>query len=84
MQATKGDWLVVESSVVDRSSRRGLILDAEGPDGTPPFLVRSVVRLILPRRAPCRPRVFISRSTVQRATLMPRPLRSSSHIFRAP
>ena len=36
----KGDWLVVESSVVDRSGRRGLILDAEGPDGTPPFLVR--------------------------------------------
>ena len=40
MQAKKGDWLVVESSVVDRSSRRGLVLDAEGPDGTPPFLVR--------------------------------------------
>jgi hypothetical protein len=40
MQAKKGDWLVVESSVVDRSSRRGLILDAEGPDGSPPFLVR--------------------------------------------
>ncbi len=40
MQAKKGDWLVVESSVVDRSGRRGLILDAEGPDGTPPFLVR--------------------------------------------
>jgi hypothetical protein len=27
---------------------------------------------------------FISRSTVQRATSMPLPLRSSSHIFRAP
>ena len=40
MHATKGDWLVVESSVLDRPSRKGLILDAEGPDGTPPFLVR--------------------------------------------
>ena len=40
MQAKKGDWLVVESSAVDRSSRRGLVLDIEGPDGTPPFLVR--------------------------------------------
>ena len=40
MHATKGDWLVVESAVLDRPSRKGLILDAEGPDGTPPFLVR--------------------------------------------
>jgi hypothetical protein len=40
MQAKKGDWLVVESSAVDRSGRRGLVLDVEGPDGTPPFLVR--------------------------------------------
>src|SRR5664280_1372795 len=30
-----------------------------------------VVRLTFPRRAPCRPRVFINRSTVQRATPMP-------------
>ncbi len=36
----KGDWLVVESSAVDRSGRRGLVLDVEGPDGNPPFLVR--------------------------------------------
>ncbi len=40
MHAKKGDWLVVESSVLDRHSRRGIILDVEGPDGTPPFLVR--------------------------------------------
>jgi hypothetical protein len=40
MQAKKGDWLVVESSAVDRPGRRGLVLDVEGPDGTPPFLVR--------------------------------------------
>ena len=40
MHATKGDWLVVESSAVARSSRRGLVLDVEGPDGGPPFLVR--------------------------------------------
>jgi len=40
MHATKGDWLVVESSVLDRPSRKGLILEVEGPDGSPPFLVR--------------------------------------------
>jgi len=40
MLAKKGDWLVVESSAVNRSGRRGLVLDVEGPDGTPPFLVR--------------------------------------------
>jgi Domain of unknown function (DUF1918) len=40
MQAKKGDWLVVESAVVGRVARRGMVLDAEGPDGTPPFLVR--------------------------------------------
>ena len=27
----KGDWLVVESSAVDRSSRRGLVLDVQDP-----------------------------------------------------
>ena len=31
MKAKKGDWLVVESSAVDRSSRRGLVLDRRGP-----------------------------------------------------
>ena len=40
MHAKKGDWLVVESSVVDRHSRRGVVLKVEGPEGTPPFLVR--------------------------------------------
>ena len=40
MRANKGDWLVVESSVVGRVARRGTIVDVEGPDGTPPFLVR--------------------------------------------
>lgn len=40
MHAKRGDLLVVESSTVDRSSRRGLILDVEGPEGTAPFLVR--------------------------------------------
>lgn len=40
MDAKKGDWLVVGSSEVGRPSRRGIILDVEGPDGTPPFLVR--------------------------------------------
>ena len=27
-------------SAVNRSGRRGLVLDVEGPDGNPPFLVR--------------------------------------------
>lgn len=40
MHAEKGDWLVVESAVLDRPSRRGIVLDVEGPDGSPPFLVR--------------------------------------------
>jgi len=40
MQAKKGDWLVVESAAVERHSRRGLVLEAHGPDGGPPFLVR--------------------------------------------
>ena len=43
MQAKKGDWLARSrelSSAVDRSGRRGLVLDVEGPDGNPPFLVR--------------------------------------------
>ena len=40
MHAKKGDWLVVESSVLDRPCRRGIVLEVEGPDGAPPFLVR--------------------------------------------
>jgi len=40
MHAKKGDWLVVESAAVERHSRRGLVLNVEGPDGNPPFLVR--------------------------------------------
>ncbi|HEY4992524.1 MAG TPA: DUF1918 domain-containing protein [Nakamurella sp.] len=40
MRAKKGDWLVVEGAVVDRPGRRGVVLDVEGPDGAPPFLVR--------------------------------------------
>ena len=40
MHAKKGDWLVVESAALDRPSRRGLVLNVEGPDGGPPFLVR--------------------------------------------
>ena len=40
MQARKGDWLVVESAVLGRHNRRGLILNVDDPDGAPPFLVR--------------------------------------------
>src|SRR5664279_2096402 len=41
----------------------------------------TVVRFTGPRRAPCSPRVVISRSTVHRATSIPLP-RSSNHILR--
>jgi hypothetical protein len=40
MIAKKGDWLVVESAAIERRSRRGLVLNVQGPDGGPPYLVR--------------------------------------------
>ena len=40
MHAMKGHWLIVESAVLGRHSRRGLILNVDDPDGAPPFLVR--------------------------------------------
>lgn len=40
MRAHPGDWLVVETSTLDRSSVRGRIEDVTGPNGEPPFRVR--------------------------------------------
>ena len=40
MKAAQGDWLVVESAHTGQVCRRGLVLEAHGPDGTAPFLVR--------------------------------------------
>jgi hypothetical protein len=40
MHANAGDWLVIESAVIDRRSRRGLILEVSGTDGRPPYRVR--------------------------------------------
>ena len=40
MRAHPGDWLVVETSTLDRRSIRGRIEDVTGPDGEPPFRVR--------------------------------------------
>lgn len=36
----KGDWLVVESAAIERRSRRELVVNVVGADGSPPFLVR--------------------------------------------
>lgn len=40
MRAEAGDWLVVESPHTGTVHRRGLVLEAHGPDGSPPFLIR--------------------------------------------
>lgn len=40
MQAQVGDRLVVESNRVDSPRREGEILEVQGDDGGPPYLVR--------------------------------------------
>ncbi|MFD4196902.1 DUF1918 domain-containing protein [Amycolatopsis thermoflava] len=40
MRAEPGDWLVIESPVIERPARRGQILEVRSPDGAPPYLVR--------------------------------------------
>ncbi len=40
MRAHPGDWLVVETSTLDRHSIRGRIEEVTGPAGEPPFQVR--------------------------------------------
>ena len=56
MHAKAGDWLVVESSTVDRKARRGYIVDVASLDGTPPYRVRRTdddrTVLVFPARTP--------------------------------
>lgn len=40
MRAHPGDWLVVETSTLDRRCIRGRIEEVTGPDGEPPFRIR--------------------------------------------
>ncbi|HJP75535.1 MAG TPA: DUF1918 domain-containing protein [Pseudonocardiaceae bacterium] len=40
MRAHPGDWLVVETSTLDRHSVRGRIEEVTGQNGEPPFRVR--------------------------------------------
>lgn len=40
MRAKPGDWLVVETSTVDRQSVRGLIEEVLSDNGEPPYRVR--------------------------------------------
>lgn len=40
MQASLGDRIVVHSAQVDGPVRDGEILEVQGPDGLPPYLVR--------------------------------------------
>ncbi len=40
MHAKTGDWLVIKSATLDVPSRRGLITEVHGADGTAPYVVR--------------------------------------------
>lgn len=40
MRAKVGDHLVVESKTVDQPRRDGEVLEVQGEDGAPPYLVR--------------------------------------------
>jgi len=40
VHAKPGDWLMIKSATLDRPSRRGLIREVHGADGTPPYVVR--------------------------------------------
>jgi hypothetical protein len=40
MQASEGDWLVMESQHVGEVRRRGRIVRVEGEQGGPPYVVR--------------------------------------------
>lgn len=42
MQAHVGDWLVVESRLLDEPRRQGEVVGLVHPDGTPPYQVRWV------------------------------------------
>ena len=40
LHARAGDQLIILSATLDRPVRDGEIIEARGPDGSPPFLVR--------------------------------------------
>lgn len=40
LRARAGDQLVILSATLDRPVRDGEIIEARGPDGSPPYLVR--------------------------------------------
>jgi len=40
MRANVGDLLLVESNSAEQHRREGEIIEVQGPDGQPPFLVR--------------------------------------------
>jgi Domain of unknown function (DUF1918) len=40
MRAHTGDWLIVKGRTDTGTARRAMVLEAHGPDGSAPFLVR--------------------------------------------
>jgi len=40
MQAHAGDWLIVKGRTDSSAARRAMVLEAHGPNGSAPFLVR--------------------------------------------
>ncbi|HEX4818522.1 MAG TPA: DUF1918 domain-containing protein [Nonomuraea sp.] len=51
MNATAGDRLLVHGNTVGERARTGVILEVQGPDGGPPYMVRfddGHTRLVFP------------------------------------
>jgi Domain of unknown function (DUF1918) len=42
MRAHTGDWLIVKCRSDISAARRAIVLEAHGPEGSAPFLVRSI------------------------------------------
>jgi hypothetical protein len=40
MHASTGDEIIIRGRNLDTPDRRGRVLEARGPDGSPPFLVK--------------------------------------------
>ena len=40
MRATPGDRIILAGELVDQPTRTGEVLEARGPDGAPPYVVR--------------------------------------------
>ena len=40
MRATAGDRIILAGELVDQPTRTGEVLEARGPDGAPPYVVR--------------------------------------------